>query len=154
MWSTVYMPSIKDTHLLSFYSDIWFNRIASSKGFWRRYVDSSSSSFWGPGGRGHRHTPWTHVCCLEDHMVTEMAPAVTSWHGGNCPWKLTSSMGAVSPGKRWEESCCYVPWALCALELSPRSALVSEFTQNTVPAGLFNPGSFPPCGPVSPQLKK
>lgn len=22
---------------------------------------------------------------LMDHMVTEMAPAVTSWHGGNCP---------------------------------------------------------------------
>lgn len=33
---------------------------------------------WGPGGRGSRHTCWTHVYCLAGSHVAEVTPAVTS----------------------------------------------------------------------------
>lgn len=121
------MQSIKETHtclrvsedvftIWSFFSDIWLYRILSSKDFWRRYVDSSSSSFclgtWREGKQAHMANS-----CLLDHMVTAVTPAVTSCHGGNCPWKLVSCIGAIFSVKHWEESCCLLPMALCSLML-------------------------------------
>lgn len=48
-------------------------------------IPAALPSVWGPGGRG-QGTPVELMFALSmDHMVTEMAPALTSWHGGNCP---------------------------------------------------------------------
>lgn len=91
---------------------------------------------WGLGGRGSRHTCWTHVRCLAGSHgdCNDPSSYLLSW------WELSLE---ASPLHR----CYFLCEALRRKLLltpsgslfpdAPRSALVSESTQNTVPTGLL-----------------
>lgn len=138
----------------SFFSGIWFYRIIFSKDFWRRYVDSSSSSFclwaWRKGKQAHMLNS-----CLLSWWITwwlkwpqELLPVMvdlsleaSQLHG--CYFHcealrrklLFTSCGLSVP---WHSEECIGVWALS-----------KHGSRRT-----FNTGSFPPHGPVSPQVKK